>query len=184
MDIISNRLHIWCIPSNTSTVLASTNIVLTLLPQNISVAPFHTPNKSSLHVRILALVLVLNIYVKPKGYHGTNGVTIYAVPRCVVMTGMVFVELLNRIIPSTGCDSTLSWHMHFFTLHFTHLIPPIFQLLYDAKCSVIDVAPECLCSTELNFLSLQWHHNERDGVSNHQPHDCLLNCFSGRSMKT
>ena len=21
----------------------------------------------------------------------------------------------------------------------------------------------------------QWHHNERDGVSNHQPHDCLLN---------
>ena len=21
---------------------------------------------------------------------------------------------------------------------------------------------------------LQWHHNERDGVSNHQPHDCLL----------
>ena len=24
-------------------------------------------------------------------------------------------------------------------------------------------------------VSLQWRHNERDGVSNHQPHDCLLN---------
>ena len=23
--------------------------------------------------------------------------------------------------------------------------------------------------------SLQWRHDERDGVSNHQPHDCLLN---------
>ena len=23
--------------------------------------------------------------------------------------------------------------------------------------------------------SLQWRHNERDGVSNHQPDDCLLN---------
>ena len=23
--------------------------------------------------------------------------------------------------------------------------------------------------------SLQWRHNERNGVSNHQPHDCLLN---------
>ena len=23
--------------------------------------------------------------------------------------------------------------------------------------------------------SLQWRHNERDGVSNHQPPDCLLN---------
>ena len=25
--------------------------------------------------------------------------------------------------------------------------------------------------------SLQWRHNERDGVSNHQPHDCLLDHF-------
>ena len=26
-----------------------------------------------------------------------------------------------------------------------------------------------------NGGSLQWRHNERDGVSNHQPHDCLFN---------
>ena len=33
--------------------------------------------------------------------------------------------------------------------------------------------------------SLQWHHNERDGVSNHQPHDCLLKrLFTRRSKKT
>ena len=32
---------------------------------------------------------------------------------------------------------------------------------------------------------LQWHHNDRDGVSNHQPHNCLLNLFSMcRSKKT
>ena len=31
--------------------------------------------------------------------------------------------------------------------------------------------------------SLQWRHNERDGVSNHQPHDCLLNRLSRRSSK-
>ena len=32
---------------------------------------------------------------------------------------------------------------------------------------------------------LQWRHNERNGVSNHQPHDCLLNrLFRRRSMKT
>ena len=30
-------------------------------------------------------------------------------------------------------------------------------------------------SVEVPFVSLQWRHNERDGVSNHQPHDCLLN---------
>ena len=28
--------------------------------------------------------------------------------------------------------------------------------------------------------SLQWRHNGRDSVSNHQPHDCLLNRLLGR----
>ena len=33
--------------------------------------------------------------------------------------------------------------------------------------------------------SLQWRHNGRDSVSNHQPHDCLLNrLFRCRSKKT
>ena len=34
-------------------------------------------------------------------------------------------------------------------------------------------------------LPLQWRHNKRDGVSNHQPHHCLLNrLFKRRSKKT
>ena len=33
--------------------------------------------------------------------------------------------------------------------------------------------------------SLHWHHNERDDISNHEPHDCLLSSLFGRSsMKT
>ena len=33
--------------------------------------------------------------------------------------------------------------------------------------------------------TLQWRHNDHDGVSNHQPHDCLLNrLFICRSKKT
>ena len=36
----------------------------------------------------------------------------------------------------------------------------------------------------LKCRALQWCHNERDGVSNHWPHDCLLNClFRRRSRK-
>ena len=32
--------------------------------------------------------------------------------------------------------------------------------------------------------TLQWRHNEHDGISNHQPHDCLLNSlFKRRSKK-
>ena len=35
------------------------------------------------------------------------------------------------------------------------------------------------------ILSLQWRHNERDDVSNHQPHDCILNrVFRRRPKKT
>ena len=34
-------------------------------------------------------------------------------------------------------------------------------------------------------MPLQWRHNERDGVSNHQPYDCLLNrLFRRRSKET
>ena len=38
---------------------------------------------------------------------------------------------------------------------------------------------------DLPYFSLQWRHNGRDGVSNHQPHHCLLNrLFRPRSKKT
>ena len=37
----------------------------------------------------------------------------------------------------------------------------------------------------LQCIALRWRHNGRDGVSNHQPHDCLLsNLFGRRSKKT
>ena len=45
-----------------------------------------------------------------------------------------------------------------------------------------------LIRTEISqrrIKSLWWRHNGRDGVSNHQPHDCLLEClFTRRSKKT
>ena len=33
------------------------------------------------------------------------------------------------------------------------------------------------------FISLRWRHNGRDGVWNHQPHDCLLNRLVRRRSK-
>ena len=32
-------------------------------------------------------------------------------------------------------------------------------------------------------IPLQWRHNEHDGISNHQPHDCFLNCLFRRRSK-
>ena len=39
-------------------------------------------------------------------------------------------------------------------------------------------------SLTTNTDSSQWRHNEQDGVSNHQPHDCLLNRRSKKTSKT
>ena len=41
-----------------------------------------------------------------------------------------------------------------------------------------------LCTCRANFTeSLQWRHNDHDGVSNHQPNGCLLNRLFGRRSK-
>ena len=43
----------------------------------------------------------------------------------------------------------------------------------------------CLQQHSWSFCALQWRHNGRDGVSNLQPHGCLLNrLFRRRSKKT
>ena len=43
----------------------------------------------------------------------------------------------------------------------------------------------CLTNCLMSYGALQWRHNRRDSVSNHQPHDCLLNrLFRRRSKKT
>ena len=46
----------------------------------------------------------------------------------------------------------------------------------------------CFCWQHICFLcfmlnALQWRHNGRDGVSNQQPHDCLLNRLFRRRLK-
>ena len=37
--------------------------------------------------------------------------------------------------------------------------------------------------SSLAFLTLQWRHNERDGDSKHQPHECLLKRLFGQRSK-
>ena len=40
-----------------------------------------------------------------------------------------------------------------------------------------------MCNQSARAFPLQSRHNERDGVSNHQPHDCLLNCLHRRRSR-
>ena len=57
----------------------------------------------------------------------------------------------------------------------------LFLALLDRKCNFDNLL---ILQTWLHkdvllvsSISLQWHHNGCDDVSNHQPHDCLLNCL-------
>ena len=48
--------------------------------------------------------------------------------------------------------------------------------------------PTCITKMDMWFSynptkTLQWRHNGHNGVSNHQPLDCLLNCVFGRRSK-
>ena len=71
-----------------------------------------------------------------------------------------------------------------------------FSFSFSNPSSLPNVDESLICSPQNSDLLLyyygsygekliQWCHNEHDGISNHQPHDCLLNCLFGhRSKKT
>ena len=46
---------------------------------------------------------------------------------------------------------------------------------------MVKTAPNIVIRSDT--LTLRWRHNELDGVSDHQPHDCLLNRLFGRRSK-
>ena len=57
-------------------------------------------------------------------------------------------------------------------------------MLIHSKCMLIWLINACNIK-KTTVVPLHWRHNEPDSVSNHQPHDCLLNwLFRRRSKKT
>ena len=50
------------------------------------------------------------------------------------------------------------------------------------RCGVLMMAPMWL-HNHVCKLTLRWRHNGRDGVSNHQPHDCFFDRWFGRRSK-
>ena len=70
----------------------------------------------------------------------------------------------------------------------------ILPIFFRFTQPVIKCLPQCQCNYPEEWVnkprqssanSLQWRHNERDGVSGHRRHNCLLNrLFRRRSKKT
>ena len=63
--------------------------------------------------------------------------------------------------------------------------PSAITIVFDVKYTVYPVNPDLFLLMMLRcfYRTLRWRHNGRDLVSNHQPHDCLLNRLFGRRSK-
>ena len=75
------------------------------------------------------------------------------------------------------CNSGLKWYNFKCLFLLTKLYKVVQSSYIDNWVSFLE-----MCQAE---KSLQWCHNGGDSISNHQPHDCLLNgLFRSRSKKT
>ena len=111
-----------------------------------------------------------------------------------VSTGEFFLFLWYYPRPITKSYSLTSTNM--FLLHIiltcsllSHssvtLIKAIFCIRYTLLNAISLKFLYTITWLSFIFMSLLWRHNGLDGVSNHQPHDCLLNhSFRRRSKKT
>ena len=70
-----------------------------------------------------------------------------------------------------------------FTYH--HTIVFAAKPLNNKQPSILEICYNTVYHPQNADNTLQWRHNEHDGIWNHLPHDCLLNrLFKHRSKKT
>ena len=82
------------------------------------------------------------------------------------------------------CHDITYFHHTNFYLKFVTLFFNIGRAVYRLLLGANDLVP-CFVVRSLHLYTLQWRHNDQDGVSNHQPRGCLLNrLFRRRSKKT
>ena len=67
----------------------------------------------------------------------------------------------------------------------TFILTSVFTINSDSQYiqKPLPLSNSCVIGTAHQTKTLQWRHNERDGVSNHQPYDCLLNRLFRRGSK-
>ena len=84
------------------------------------------------------------------------------------------------------CVHELGSHYSFIWCEGLHYIwVSIYTAVWCSLCLIFGYRVSNMNSRKLNpYNLLQWRHNELDGVSNHQPHDCLLNSLFRRRSKT
>ena len=77
----------------------------------------------------------------------------------------------------------IGWHCYiYFNLDFISRSKDTIGTPEAKRLTTVGPKRLCICG---RFTTLHWRHNDHDGVSNHQPHGCLLNrLFRRRSKET
>ena len=79
----------------------------------------------------------------------------------------------QAIICTYGGKLTDAYMRHAASMSYRSLVMPIASGILEISIP------------KIFFFTLYWRHNDRDGVSNHQPHDCSFNrLFKSRSKQT
>ena len=84
-------------------------------------------------------------------------------------------DICKHICLATWCSSWACWRR----------LIMLYQHGRAVFWHIIDTQAKAtfLCSSEIILGTLRWRHNGRDSVSNHHPHDCLLNRVFRRKPK-
>ena len=94
----------------------------------------------------------------------------------------LILSLIVSLIHSHRIPFFISSHIsHLISIFLSHLIVTLLYYLISSLIARLISIPISITIFIPSFSSLQWPHNGRDGVSNHQPRHCL---FGRRSKKT
>ena len=105
----------------------------------------------------------------------------YGTPILVTLFSIKLNRLALTIRYLGVCKIWLDSIWHLFHLHRNRTFPDIVAFFYHKS---LHRSRSTMGRCNITRYSLRWRHNGRDGVWNHQPHDCLLNrLFGCRSKK-
>ena len=93
------------------------------------------------------------------------------------ITSSIFTSCIKIYCIWATCQIAFSWTKYFVPSHST-------VLLYLIKTQIkMFIKISKATGVVILWVSLRWRHNGCDSVSNHQPHDCLLNRLCRRRSK-
>ena len=88
-----------------------------------------------------------------------------------------------EMIWSLQKSKNISLHSTGLSKHLLHMVTTNHSTLDMTLSDIARYCPLHYSDERISIRSLTWRHNDRDSVSNHQPHGCLLNRLFRRISK-